>query len=163
MCIRDRFVTGLVATDVGTELSANAVCDLASEFVATRSEASFPQPEQNPSVVSSKQTAKTLAEVGMVDIQESFRGFLNDSVTLIKMNFFGRIVLIFSKSVKINPKLRFWRCIRWRLNSFRSLRKTLKGPSALSQLSIRVGNLSRFGDSHGFRSFNRGYRQNGSR
>ena len=40
----------------------------------------------------------------MVNIQESFRGLLNDSVTLIKMNFFGRIVLISSKSVKINQK-----------------------------------------------------------
>ena len=99
------FVTGLVATDVGTEPSADAACDLALEFVATRSEASFPQPVQKPSVVSSKQTAKTLAKVGMVDIQESFRGFLNESVTLIKMNFLGRIVLIFSKSVKINQKL----------------------------------------------------------
>ena len=102
------FVTGLVATDVGTEPSADAVCDLVSEFVATRSEASFPQPEQNPSVVSSKQTAKTLAEVGMVDIQESFRGFLNDSVTLIKMNFFIRIVLISCKLVKTNQKPMFF-------------------------------------------------------
>ena len=103
------FVTGLVATDVGTELSADAVCDLASEFVATRSEASFPQPEQNPSVVSSKQTAKTLAEVGMVDIQESFRGFLNESVTLVKMYFLVGIVLISGKLVKINQKLRCYR------------------------------------------------------
>ena len=93
------FVTGLAATEVA---SADAACDWPSD--ETRSEASFLQPVQRTSVVSNEQAAKTLAKVGMVDIQESFRGLLNDSVTLIKMNFFGRIVLISSKSVKINQK-----------------------------------------------------------
>ena len=101
-------VTELVATEVGTEPSADAVCESPSGVVAARSDGAFPQPVQMTRAVSSEQTAKTLAKVGMVDIQESFRGFLNESVTLIKMNFLGRIVLIFSKSVKINQKLRFW-------------------------------------------------------
>ena len=71
-------VTGLVATDVGDVPSADAGCDWPWESVEARSEASFPQPVWRTSVASSEQTAKNLAKVGMVDIQESFRGFLND-------------------------------------------------------------------------------------
>ena len=72
-------VTELVATEVGTEPSADAVCESPSGVVAARSDGAFPQPVQMTRAVSSEQTAKTLAKVGMVDIQESFRGFLNDS------------------------------------------------------------------------------------
>ena len=54
-------VNGLAATDVGTEFSADVFCDWPSGVVEARSEASFPQPVQRISAVSSEQAAKTLA------------------------------------------------------------------------------------------------------
>ena len=53
-------------------------------------------------VVTNEQTAKTLANVEIFDIQESFRGSLNESVTLIKNELFAGIVLIYLKPVKVN-------------------------------------------------------------
>ena len=72
------FVIGLVAIDVGTDPAADVVCDGASDVDEAMSEASFPQPVQSTNMDSKEQAAKILAKVGMVDIQESFRGFLND-------------------------------------------------------------------------------------